>query len=764
MEPAFLNHLNDVQKKAVLQSDGPVMVLAGAGSGKTRVLTYRVAYLLSQGVEPYNIMALTFTNKAANEMKERIIALVGDQKAKSVWMGTFHSVFAKILRFECERIGYPNNFTIYDTDDSKSVLKAIVKQFQFDDNVYNPGFLLNRISSAKMNLIDPEMYMQDPEIQYADKLANKPLVGQIYKEYWNRCRRFAAMDFDDILYNTDLLFREFPDVLLKYQNRFHYILVDEYQDTNFAQYIIIKRLAALRQNITVVGDDAQSIYAFRGANIQNILNFSKDYPDLKIFKLEQNYRSTKNIVNAANSVIVHNKSRLHKEVWTANEEGEQISLLKSSNDAEEALMIANAIFHSRMTYQLNYSDFAVLYRTNAQSRALEEAMRKLNIPYRVYGGISFYKRKEVKDMLGYFRLVVNPSDNEAFFRVVNYPTRGIGNTTINKLSLLATQYEKPIWDILENLDKIPNDFNIGIRRRLNDFYTLIKNFQLIEEKTPAYELAKKIAAASGVMKALFEDKTPEGVSRYENLESLMNAVKIFEDEFAEENPDATARLSDFMLQVALLTDMDEKDNEYDRDKVSLMTIHSAKGLEFPFVYISGLEENLFPNALSVNSRAELEEERRLFYVAITRAMKKLTLSYAEMRYRWGEMIYCEPSRFIDEIDSNYVDIPRKFVPKSSVDGRFTSLQKKEKSGNVFAKKTAAKSPPQAQNDKNFLPEELASLADIAVGVRVEHARFGLGTVVKIDGEGQNTKASVKFDDFGIKQLVLRFARLKLSDN
>lgn len=762
MEPAFLNHLNEVQKVAVLQSEGPVMVLAGAGSGKTRVLTYRVAFLLSQGVEPYNIMALTFTNKAAREMKDRIISLVGDQKSRSVWMGTFHSVFAKILRFECEKIGYPNNFTIYDTDDSKSVLKAIVKEYQFDDKAYSPGFLLNRISSAKMNLIDPDMYLQDPEIQYADKSANKPLVGQIYKEYWKRCRRSAAMDFDDILYNTDLLFRDFPEVLLKYQNRFHYILVDEYQDTNYAQYLIIRRLAALRQNICVVGDDAQSIYAFRGANIQNILNFSKDYPDHKIFKLEQNYRSTKNIVDAANSVIVNNKSRLHKEVWTENDVGEQISLFKSSNDAEEALMIANSIFHSRMTYQMNNSDFAILYRTNAQSRALEEAMRKLNIPYRVYGGISFYKRKEVKDMLGYFRLVVNPADNEAFFRVINYPTRGIGNTTINKLALLATQYEKPIWDIVENLDKIPNDFNSGIRRRLGDFYTLIKNFQLIEEKTPAYELAKKIAAASGMMKALFEDKTPEGVSRYENLEAVLNGVKMYEDDFATENEGAAARLVDFMLNVALLTDMDEKDDENDKDRVSLMTIHAAKGLEFPFVYIGGLEENLFPNSMSVNSRAELEEERRLFYVAITRAMKKLTLSFAEMRYKWGEMNFCEPSRFIDEIDGKFVDIPRKFVQKSVAANTFNPLDKKEKTGNVFAKKTVSNSPPPGTKDKNFLPGELAKISDIAEGVRVEHARFRHGTVVKVEGEGPNIKASVEFDGFGVKQLVLRFARLKLS--
>ena len=786
MVPSFINNLNDVQREAVTCTEGPVMVLAGAGSGKTRVLTYRVAYLIQSGVQPYNILALTFTNKAAREMKERIFQLVGDAKAHALWMGTFHSIFARILKMESEKIGYPKDFTIYDTDDSKSVLKAIVRDFKLDDKAYNPGYVLNRISAAKMNLINPEQYKDDPEIQYQDKMANKPQITDIYREYWNRCKRSAAMDFDDLLFNTNLLLHHYPEVLKKYQDRFEYILVDEYQDTNYAQYLILKRLAALRENICVVGDDAQSIYGFRGANIQNILNFNKDYPSQKTFKLEQNYRSTKTIVAAANSVIQNNQSQLHKMVWTGNDEGEPVSLIKASNDIDEALLVANSIFHTRMTYHLNNSDFAVLYRTNAQSRAMEDALRKLNIPYRVYGGMSFYKRKEVKDLIAYFRIVINPNDNEAFYRIVNYPARGIGNTTLHKISVHASEQEVPVWAILQNIDIYHHDFNASTIKRLKDFMEMIRHYQQQLLTSTAWELATKIATGCGLVKELFEDRSPEGIARYENIESVLNGIRSFEDEFEQDNNGEKPSLSDFLQMVSLLTTVDEADEKENPDRVSLMTVHAAKGLEFPYVFVAGLGENLFPSSMSMGSRAEIEEERRLFYVAITRAMQKLTLSYADTRLKWGELNFCTPSRFLEELDSSLLDIPQKFSPgfKQKEDDEFRmkstdptpgySFREKiqKGSGYSFNRKTQdskgpefkKKEAPQPKAAPAFSDKDLADIDDIAEGMRVEHARFGAGTVIQIEGNGQNKKALVEFDLSGQKQLVLRFARLKAIQN
>jgi len=786
MFPSFLNNLNDVQRDAVTCTEGPVMVLAGAGSGKTRVLTYRIAYLMQSGVLPQNILALTFTNKAAREMKERVFNLVGNTQAHSLWMGTFHSVFARILKIESEKIGYPSDFTIYDTDDSKSVLKAIVRDFKIDDKTYNPGYLLSRISSAKMNLINPEQYKNDADIQYQDKIAKKSLISDIYSEYWNRCKRSAAMDFDDLLYNTNLLLHTHPEVLRKYQERFLYILVDEYQDTNYAQYLILKRLAALKQNICVVGDDAQSIYGFRGANIQNILNFNTDYPTVKTFKLEQNYRSTKTIVSAANSVIKHNRSQLHKMVWTGNDTGESISLIKASNDVDEALLVANSIFHSRMTYHLNNRDIAVLYRTNAQSRAIEDALRKLNIPYVVYGGMSFYKRKEIKDLIAYFRIVINPNDNEAFYRIVNYPARGIGNTTIHKLSVLANQQEATIWNILQNIDIYNGEFNSATIKRLKDFRELVHSYQKQLNNSTAWELASKIAAGSGLLRELYEDRSPEGIARYENIESLLNGIRSFEDEFEQANEGAKPGLSDFLQVISLLTTVDETEDDKNLDKVSLMTIHAAKGLEFPYVFVTGLEENLFPSSMSMSSRAELEEERRLFYVAVTRAMNKLTLSYAAMRMKWGELNFCTPSRFLDELDSSLLDIPQKFShglklkSKNNLsypaDDSFDSFPAKDKKAEetsyVFRKKVLVNNDKELQKKLKsdskpamiFDNSEIADIGKIVEGIRIEHARFGQGTVIQVEGKGQDKKATIEFDSAGKKLLVLRFARLKIIEN
>lgn len=763
----ILDQLNEAQRQAVEAVSGPVMVIAGAGSGKTRVLTYRVAHLLNQGVDPFNILALTFTNKAAREMKDRIIKLVGTADAKNVWMGTFHSVFARVLRSEGHRLGYPANFSIYDTDDSKRLIKTIIKEQNLDDKVYTPGFVSHRISTAKSSLITAEAYNANEEILLQDKMAGKPFIGEIYRQYKIRCFRSAAMDFDDLLLNTFILLEQFPDVLLKYQKKFAFILVDEYQDTNHAQYMILKRLAADNENICVVGDDAQSIYGFRGANIQNILNFKRDYPDAQEFKLEQNYRSTKTIVGAANTIIVNNKDQIFKEIWTENEDGNLIELIKSNTDNEEGILVANSIFGTKMTYQLRNDAFAVLYRTNAQSRAIEEALRRMNIPYRIYGGLSFYNRKEIKDVLSYYRLSINHKDEEALKRIINYPARGIGKTTQESIVVAADQHGKSLWEIIEEPHLYSLNMNSGTLGKINAFVTMIKSFSVQLKTRNAYDLAKLIAYSSGVMKDLNEDKTPEGISRYENIEELLNAIREFTDKPREFNPgeepladgEATAirTLDEFMQDVALITDADVQDKD-GGDKVSLMTIHAAKGLEFPYVYIVGLEENLFPSIQSLGSRADLEEERRLFYVALTRAEKKVHISYSESRYRWGNLTISEPSRFIDEINRNYIAYPQRAnLQKITNTGGFTE-QKPVPIIRKNLKKIGAfqSGPPSSVGGVSASPIE-----QIIPGVEVEHARFGKGKVISVEGTGASRKAAVFFKNVGQKQLLLQYAKLRV---
>jgi len=762
----LLIDLNKEQQEAVLHTEGPSMVIAGAGSGKTRVLTYKVAWLVKKGVDPFNILALTFTNKAAREMKERIVHLVGPE-ARNVWMGTFHSIFARLLRVEGHRLGYPSNFTIYDTDDSKSLLRNIVKEQNLDPKVYQPGYLLGRISACKSNLISAQEYNESEEFITNDKLAAKPETGRIFTIYQQRCFKASAMDFDDLLLNTYLVLRDFQDVLYKYQQKFRYILVDEYQDTNHVQYQIIKKLAANNENICVVGDDAQSIYAFRGANIQNILNFKYDYPDHKIFKLEQNYRSTKMIVKAANSIIVNNKDQIFKEIWTENEEGFRIKILRAQSDNEEGSLVAASIFESKMNFQLPNQAFAILYRTNAQSRAMEEALRKLNIPYRIYGGLSFYKRKEIKDLLAYFRLVINHNDEEAFNRIVNYPARGIGKTSMEKITVAAGESGKSLWGIACDPNILAKLVNAGTVQKISNFVAMIKSFRVQIKKRNAYELGRLIAASSGIIKLLEEDKTPEGVNRLDNIEELLNAIREFtekEPEIPKENGNGHPNirtLEDFMQDIALLTDADTDDKD-DMNKVSLMTVHAAKGLEFPYVYVVGLEENLFPSFQSQVSRTDLEEERRLFYVAVTRARERLFLSYAENRYRWGDLNMCEPSRFLEEIDPRFIEMP------TSNRGRHFQMKAPQQNP-----EDSARIPVSLPPKKNFKPMMYAEkmpgsgatlgsdFSELQTGMEVEHERFGRGKVISLEGAGSNRKATVFFPQIGQKQLLLKFAKLKI---
>ncbi len=762
----ILKDLNEPQQKAVEQTKGPVMVLAGAGSGKTRVLTYRVAYLLTQDVDPFNILALTFTNKAAREMKERIVKLIGGTDAKNVWMGTFHSVFARILRVEGHHLGYPQNYSIYDTDDSKRLIRSIIKEQNLNDKVYAPGYVLARISGAKSNLITAEAYNSNLDAQSADQSSGKPKIGYLYTIYQNRLKKASAMDFDDLLVNTYMLFRDFPAVLYKYQHKFKYILVDEYQDTNHAQYMIVKSLAANDENICVVGDDAQSIYAFRGANIQNILNFQKDYPDTRVFKLEQNYRSTKTIVSAANGIIINNKKQIFKEIWTENEEGNKLKVLKASSDGEEGSLVANSIFEQKMNFQLKHHDFAVLYRTNAQSRSIEEALRRLNIPYRIFGGLSFYNRKEVKDLLAYFRLVINNNDEEAFIRIINYPARGIGKTTIERLIVEADKEKKSIWEVSGNIEQSDTKINQPTRKRIMDFTIMIKSFGVQVKKKNAYDLAKLIASSSGLLKELYEDKSPEGLSRFENIEELLNAIKEFTEkepdlpEVQEENKNSIRTLDEFLQDVALLTDADKKDKD-DTNYVALMTIHSAKGLEFPHVYIVGLEENLFPSIQSLGSRADLEEERRLFYVAVTRAMSKLTLSYAESRYKWGNLTLCEPSRFLEEIDDRHIESPMK-ASIHKTDIRKTNFNLKTSSSPGFNRPAKKNLKKLTQTSSSQVSSEIQDVINsLQTGMEVEHNKFGRGKVIGIEGTGPSKKATIFFPGFGQKQLLLKFARLTI---
>jgi DNA helicase-2/ATP-dependent DNA helicase PcrA len=749
----YLDTLNQPQLEAVKNTEGPTMVIAGAGSGKTRVLTYRIAYLMEQGVDPFNILALTFTNKAAKEMKSRIAEIVGNSEAKNISMGTFHSVFSRILRHHSDKLGYPSNFTIYDTQDSRSLIKSIIKDLKLDDKVYKPAMVGSRISTAKNNLISAAAYQSNTEIISEDRQSGRPHLFEIYKAYEKRCFLAGAMDFDDLLFKTNVLFRDHPEVLHFYQHRFRYILVDEYQDTNYSQYILVKKLAAVFQNICVVGDDAQSIYSFRGANIQNILNFKNDYPDFKLFKLEQNYRSSKTIVNAANSVIAKNKDQIQKNVWTSNEEGSKIKVIRTLTDNEEGKTVVNDIYETKVNEQAINSDFAILYRTNAQSRAFEEQLRKMNLPYKIYGGLSFYQRKEIKDLIAYYRLTANPQDEEALKRIINYPKRGIGKTSMEKVAVCANHFGVSFWDILSNPQQYPCSIPTGTRHKMNDFVTMIKSFQIDLDKKDAYELGTHIAKSSGILKDLYNDKSPEGVSRYENIQALLTGLK----EFTETTTDKDSiYLNDFLMDVALLTDADQ-DKDEDKDKITLMTIHASKGLEFKYVYVVGLEENLFPSQMALNSRTELEEERRLFYVAVTRAEKACTLTYATSRFKWGNLTTAEPSRFIEEINSDFLELTG------------TAYQNGRRSLNAVNadRKIGAQNfnmPKRKLTKMSDLPNKTKQTAskpvDLKVGYNVKHARYGKGKVMALEGHPP-TKATVFFPAHGNKQLLLKFAKLEV---
>ncbi|MCW8982135.1 MAG: UvrD-helicase domain-containing protein [Altibacter sp.] len=769
----YLEQLNEAQRAPVLQKDGAMIVIAGAGSGKTRVLTYRIAYLMSQGVDPFNILALTFTNKAAREMKKRIAQIVGNSEAKNLWMGTFHSIFAKILRFEADKLGYPSNFTIYDTQDSHSVIRAVIKEMNLDKDIYKYKQVYSRISSYKNSLITVKAYFNNPELMEGDAMAKIPRLGDVYKAYVDKCFKAGAMDFDDLLLKTNELLTRFPDVLSKYQNRFRYILVDEYQDTNHSQYLIVRALSDRFQNICVVGDDAQSIYAFRGANINNILNFQKDYDDVKVFRLEQNYRSTKNIVNAANSIIEKNKTRLEKVVWTANDEGNKILVNRTMTDGDEGRFVASSIFENKMNHQLKNGDFAILYRTNAQSRAMEDALRKKDIPYRIYGGLSFYQRKEIKDVIAYLRLILNPKDEEAIKRVINYPARGIGQTTIDRLIVAANHYNRSMFEVMEHIEKIDLKINSGTKAKLEDFVTMIKSFQILNTNYDAFQIAEHVTKKTGLLQELKKDGTPEGIARIENIEELLNGMRDFVEE-QKELADTTGSLAEFLEDVALATDLDNEKG--DEDRVALMTVHLAKGLEFPYVYIVGMEEDLFPSAMSMNTRSELEEERRLFYVALTRAEKQAYLTYTQSRYRWGKLIDAEPSRFIEEIEGDYLHYltpvtEHRYKPLLDAD-IFGEVDKSK----LRLQKPAAGSPPKgptqdqlrklrrlkpvsSDSDKNFNAKD----ANLSEGTKVEHVRFGKGKILKIEGVGADTKAEIQFENGGLKKLLLRFAKLNVLD-
>ncbi|ATA69554.1 ATP-dependent helicase [Capnocytophaga sputigena] len=773
-----LNRLNAPQRAAVLQKEGPIIVIAGAGSGKTRVLTYRIANLMRQGVDAFHILALTFTNKAANEMKKRIADIVGNSEAKNLWMGTFHSVFAKILRFEADKLGYPQNFTIYDTQDSQRLINGIIKEKELDKDVYKYKQIQQRISSLKNNLITVRAYFNNPELVENDAIRKQPRFGEIYQEYVERCFKAGAMDFDDLLLKTNELLNVYPEVLAKYQNRFQYILVDEYQDTNHSQYLIVKALADRFHNICVVGDDAQSIYAFRGANINNILNFKSDYPEAKEYKLEQNYRSTKNIVEAANSVIEHNKVRLDKVVFTENEMGELIKVHRSPTDADEGRFVASSIFENKMQHQLANGKFAVLYRTNSQSRAIEDALRKRDIPYRIYGGLSFYQRKEIKDMLAYLRLIINPNDEEALVRIINFPARGIGETTMEKLTLAANHYKKSIFEIMYNVNKLPElHINSTTKQKLTDFVVMILNLQALNQRSNVFEVAEQVAKKTGLLQEFKKDGTPEGIAKMENIEEMLNGMKDFVIG-QEDVADSTGSLAEYLEDVSLATDSDKEIG--DDDRVALMTIHLAKGLEFPYVYIVGMEEDLFPLAKSIQSRDELEEERRLFYVALTRAEKQAYLTYAERRYRFGNLSDTEPSRFIEEIDERYLHYLTHTL--SNPNYRYKPLIDRDIFGEVDKSKLRLQKPisgtPPSKNAptgdeqqrlrklkpvnsiQNASPNR-SIYNELEVGTTVYHERFGKGIIKALEGVGNDKKAQVNFESGGLKNILLRFAKLTI---
>ena len=754
----LLQNLNPSQLEPTLQTDGPMIVIAGAGSGKTRVLTYKIAYLMSKGVDAFNILALTFTNKAAREMKERISSMLDDNESKNLWIGTFHSVFAKILRIEADKLGYPTNFTIYDTQDSQKLVSSIISELNLDKEIYKYKQIYSRISSYKNSLITVKAYNSNNELIESDRQARRPRLIDIYSEYVNRCFKAGAMDFDDLLLKTNELLSRFPQVLSKYQNMFRYVLVDEYQDTNHSQYLIVKALSDKFQNICVVGDDAQSIYGFRGANINNILNFQKDYDDVKLFKLEQNYRSTKNIVKAANSLIEKNQKRLEKVVWTDNDEGSKIKVNRLLTDGEEGRFVASSIFENKNSQQLQNKDFAILYRTNAQSRAFEDSLRKRNIPYRVYGGLSFYQRKEIKDVLAYLRLIINENDEEAFKRVINFPTRGIGQTTINKLIVQANTTNVSLFSLCKDLDRIEVNISTSIKLKVSNFVNLIESFKISARTKNAFDIANEVVNDTGIIKTYSALTSVEDQAKIQNIEEMLNGIKDFV-EIQKEIPESTGSISEFLEDVALATDLDKDDQ--DTNKVALMTIHLAKGLEFPIVYIVGLEENLFPSAMNLNSRNDLEEERRLFYVALTRAEKEAYLSYALSRYRWGKLTDSEPSRFIDEINEEYLDIltpinENKFKPlirsTPNHEPSFNKLRFKK----VTAKpKGNFKKIQETSNKSNLFDNKLV------VGNVVEHIRFGKGEVVNIEGRGADVKAEIKFENGGLKKLLLRFAKLRI---
>ena len=758
----YLSQLNAAQQEPTTHVDGPLMVIAGAGSGKTRVLTYRIAYLMQQGIDAFSILALTFTNKAAREMKTRIAKIVGESESKNLWMGTFHSVFARILRAEADRLGYPSSFTIYDTQDSERLVKSIIKEMNLDSDIYKPKQIRNRISSFKNSLITVRAYHNNPELVEADREARRSAMGNIYKTYVERCFKAGAMDFDDLLLKTNELLNRFPEVLAKYQDRFRYILVDEYQDTNHSQYLIVRALADKFQNLCVVGDDAQSIYAFRGANIENILNFHKDYPAAKTYRLEQNYRSTEYIVDAANSVIQHNQNKLEKTVWTANEKGEKIVIHRSPSDGDEGRYVAQSIFEQAMNLQLPYTSFSILYRTNAQSRAMEDALRKRNIPYRVYGGLSFYQRKEIKDMLAYLRLIVNPKDEESFKRVINYPGRGIGQTTLNKLVVAAQENNLSLFAVAERVNTLPVTISSGIKTKLINFATMIKSFQAADSNQDAFQTADMVAKKTGLVQELKKEGTPEAVNRVENIEELLNGIRDFV-EGQREIVDAKGSLVEFLEDVALATDFDkESTNE---NAVSLMTVHLAKGLEFPHVYIVGLEDDLFPSAMNMNSRSELEEERRLFYVALTRAEKQATLTYTQCRYRWGKLNDAEPSRFLSEIDPSCVDnrvVDTDYEYKPLIDSSIFGDDKAEiRMKQPPVKKNARRLSKHLKSVSSTSSSTSVDFTHLKVGDRVNHNRFGAGTILAIEGEGVDTKALIDFDGNGRKNLLLRFAKLNV---
>ena len=744
--------LNDAQKKATFHIDGPLIIIAGAGSGKTRVLTYRIAHLLNTGVDSFSILALTFTNKAAREMKSRISKIVGESEAKNLWMGTFHSIFAKILRIEADKIGFNSNFTIYDTQDSEKLIRSIIKEKGLDKDIYRPKIVRNRISILKNNLITVNGYFNNPELLESDKISKRPFTGNLYKEYVRRCFRSNVMDFDDLLLKTNELLNNNPEVLFKYQNKFKYILVDEYQDTNHSQYKIVKMLADRFQNICVVGDDSQSIYSFRGANIDNILNFKKDYPDSISYKLEQNYRSSKNIVNSANSILKYNKNKLEKTVWTNNNEGEKVLINSFRTDSDEGRFVVNDIIKNRSIQNKENRDFAILYRTNAQSRSIEDALRINNVPYKIFGGLSFYQRKEIKDVLAYLKLILNKNDEESLKRITNYPPRGIGQTTIDKLSVASNEMGMSIFEFIEKENINNLKINNTTTEKLKNFVYMIKNFSLLNDKMSAYEITKEVIGRIGIIDHLKIDSSPEEINKIQNIEELLNGInelKIIDDELI----DSKIKLSTFLEDVSLATDFDDKKNNND-NSVSLMTVHLAKGLEFSDVYIVGLEEDLFPSPMNIDSRNGLEEERRLFYVALTRAKNKVNISYSQTRYRWGNLDYCEPSRFISEIDPLYVE-------NNSVNEEKNKIQIKSESFNSINKPNASMIKKLKKIDLFYKNKNVKKNIDVESGIYVYHERFGKGLVTLIEGTGSDRKALIDFEKFGRKKLLLNFAKLKI---